>query len=138
MKIPIPWKRVLVLCSISAGLGAIVALGWQQSQPADQHQAPTPGQVWQTPPSPPQGAAPVAYQGGPSVLDSMTPDERVNIAVYQQTNRSTVNIDTLGPSGDRFLMFETIAKGKGSGTVIDQAGHVLTNFHVVEGAQKFK
>ena len=138
MKIPIPWKRVLVLCSISAGLGAIVALGWQQSPTSRSVSSPNSGAGLATPPSPPPGAAPVAYQGGPSVLDSLTPDERVNIAVYQQTNRSAVNINTLGPSGDRFLMFETIAEGEGSGTVIDRAGHVLTNFHVVEGAQKIQ
>ena len=49
-----------------------------------------------------------------------------------------MNINTRGLSGDRFLMFETIAEGEGSGTVIDRAGHVLTNFHVVEGAQKIQ
>jgi S1-C subfamily serine protease len=139
MKIPIPWKKVLVLCSISAGLGAIVAFALQQGQPTEQYQAQGAGRpAWQSPPPSQPGAAPVAYQPVPSPLDSMTPDERVNIAVYQQTNRSVVNIDTLGPSGDRFLMFETVAKGKGSGIVIDQAGHVLTNFHVVEGAQKIQ
>ena len=72
------------------------------------------------------------------MLDALTAEERVNIAVYQQTNRSAVNITTRGPTGDRFLMFETVAEGEGSGTVIDKAGHVLTNFHVVEDAQKIQ
>ena len=136
MKIPIPWTRAVVLCSLSAGLGAIVALGWQPNQATPQYQSPPPGQVWQPPAPGPQGATPAAYQNGPSPLDALTPDERVNIAVYQQVNRSAVNITTEGPAGDRFLMFETVAEGEGSGTVIDQAGHVLTNFHVIEGAQK--
>jgi S1-C subfamily serine protease len=137
MKIAIAWKRVVVLCSISAGLGAMVALGWPQNQPAEPSQYQAPGQVWQSP-QPPPGAAPAAYQGAPPVLDSLTAEERVNIAVYQQTNRSAVNITTRGPTGDRFLMFETVAEGEGSGTVIDKAGHVLTNFHVVEDAQKIQ
>ena len=137
MRIRIPWTRVLVLCSISAGLGAIVAFALQQNPPAEQYQAPGPGPAWQTPSLPP-GAAPAVAQGGPSLLDSLTAEERVNVAVYQQTNRSAVNINTRGLSGDRFLMFETIAEGEGSGTVIDRAGHVLTNFHVVEGAQKIQ
>jgi S1-C subfamily serine protease len=126
----------MVLCSISAGLGAIVALGWPQNQPAGPYQYPAPGQVWQLPASGAQGAAPAAYPVAPPVPEGLTPEEQVNVAVYQQVNRSVVNITTRGPSGDRFLMFETVAEGEGSGTVIDKAGHVLTNFHVVEDAQK--
>ena len=33
-------------------------------------------------------------------------------------------------------MFEIESEGEGSGIVIDRAGHVLTNFHVVEGARE--
>jgi S1-C subfamily serine protease len=47
-----------------------------------------------------------------------------------------VNINTKGIPGDRFLLFEIVSDGEGSGMVIDQAGHVLTNFHVVEGARE--
>jgi S1-C subfamily serine protease len=72
----------------------------------------------------------------PALLDSLTPEERVNVLVYQQVNRSVVNINTKGIPGDRFLLFEIVAEGEGSGMVIDQAGHVLTNYHVVEGARE--
>jgi S1-C subfamily serine protease len=68
--------------------------------------------------------------------DWLTPDERVNIAVYQQVNRAVVNINTTGVAGNALLLFEIVAEGEGSGSVIDRAGHILTNFHVVEGAQK--
>ena len=34
------------------------------------------------------------------------------------------------------LLFETATEGAGSGSVLDTTGHILTNFHVIEGAQK--
>jgi S1-C subfamily serine protease len=86
-------------------------------------------------PPPATGLAPGAM-ADPALLDSLTPDERVNVLVYQQVNRSVVNINTKGLSGDRFLLFEIVAEGEGSGMVIDRAGHVVTNFHVVEGARE--
>ncbi len=84
---------------------------------------------------PPVGLAPEAMVA-PALLDSLTPEERVNVLVYQQVNRSVVNINTKGITGDRFLVFEIVAEGEGSGMVIDRVGHVLTNFHVVEGARE--
>jgi S1-C subfamily serine protease len=69
----------------------------------------------------------------PSLLDSLTPDERVNVLVYQQVNRSVVNINTKAVTG---MVFEIVAEGEGSGMVIDRVGHVVTNFHVVEGARE--
>jgi S1-C subfamily serine protease len=66
----------------------------------------------------------------------LTPDERVNVAVYEVANRSAVNINTSSVETDRFsFMRERTAKGEGSGTVIDREGHILTNVHVVEGAR---
>ena len=53
-------------------------------------------------------------------------------------NRSVVNINTRGLSGDKFLMFDVVSEGEGSGTVIDRTGHVLTNYHVVEGAREIR
>ncbi len=81
---------------------------------------------------------PPAAPGAASALDSLTPDERVNVLVYQQMNRSVVNINTRGVTGNPLLVFEIVSEGEGSGTVIDRAGHVLTNFHVIEGAREIR
>ena len=62
----------------------------------------------------------------------LTPEEEANIYVYEQANRSVVNITTESVRHDAFLMLEQHAKGSGSGTIIDKKGHILTNFHVVE------
>lgn len=80
------------------------------------------------PSSPPSEAAP----------QELTPEERINIAVYQLVNRGVVNINTKSVQTDRFMMFEVPSEGEGSGSVIDREGHILTNFHVVDGAKEIQ
>jgi S1-C subfamily serine protease len=70
------------------------------------------------------------------VLKGLDPDERNNIQVYAAVNRSVVNI-TSEATETGFFGDET-STGSGSGFVIDKAGHVLTNFHVVQGADTVK
>ncbi len=65
-----------------------------------------------------------------------TPQEAVNIAVYEHCNRSVVNISTVSVRSDRFFLMEVPEEGNGSGAVLDQTGHILTNFHVVQGARQ--
>lgn len=60
--------------------------------------------------------------------------ERRNIEVYRRVAPSVVNITTQVLR--RSFFFEVIPEeGAGSGFVLDQEGHILTNYHVVEGAQ---
>ncbi|MFO0915548.1 MAG: trypsin-like peptidase domain-containing protein [Pirellulales bacterium] len=65
----------------------------------------------------------------------LTPEERVNIAVYEKSNRSVVNITTKSMRMERLWLLPVPAEGAGSGSVLDAEGHILTNFHVIEGAQ---
>ncbi len=69
-------------------------------------------------------------------LADFTPEERVNIAVYEQTNQSVVNITTTMVRGDAFFFGEVPSEGSGSGSVLDRQGHILTNYHVIEGARE--
>lgn len=71
-------------------------------------------------------------------LDDLTPEERVSVAVYENANRSVVHVATAGYRGDRFLFMEIPSAGEGSGAVIDRQGHIVTNHHVVEGAQRIE
>ena len=69
---------------------------------------------------------------------SFTPEELTNIAVYEAVNRSVVNINTKATVATGLLLIEVPSEGAGSGIVLDQQGHVLTNFHVVEGAREIQ
>jgi len=85
-------------------------------------------------PEPLQAVLPPNVPFGQAVDDDLTPEERVNVAVYERTNRSVVNLNTRGLKMDTLFLAEVPAEGAGSGSVLDKAGHLLTNFHVVEGA----
>jgi S1-C subfamily serine protease len=67
-----------------------------------------------------------------------TPDERTNIAVYDAVNRSVANINTKATVPTGLFLLEVPSEGAGSGIVLDALGHVLTNFHVIEGAKEIQ
>jgi S1-C subfamily serine protease len=73
----------------------------------------------------------------PSAAPDYLGDEELrNVAVYEQGNRSVVHITTLTLRQE--FIFEVPTKGSGSGSVIDQQGHILTNFHVIEDASNIQ
>jgi S1-C subfamily serine protease len=63
------------------------------------------------------------------------PEEQNNIAVYKRVLPSVVNI-TSNALVFNFFLGSVPQQGQGSGFVLDKAGHVLTNFHVVENANR--
>src|SRR5437660_838699 len=69
---------------------------------------------------------------GPSNYDA---EEQNNIAVYKKALPSVVNITSTAVAFD-FFYGAVPQQGMGSGFVIDTEGHILTNFHVVEGARQ--
>ena len=60
-----------------------------------------------------------------------TTDEQINISVYDKVNRSVVNIDTKSEVPAMFLGQNQTREGSGSGWVLDNQGHIVTNHHVV-------
>jgi S1-C subfamily serine protease len=62
-------------------------------------------------------------------------EEQNNIGVYKKALPSVVNI-TSTTLVFNFFYGTVPQQGQGSGFVLDKAGHILTNFHVVEGANR--
>ena len=71
-------------------------------------------------------------------LSQYTPEEQVRIQVYERVNRSVVHITTRIVTSDSFFRLESAADGSGSGSVLDKNGNILTNWHVVEGADQIR
>lgn len=62
-------------------------------------------------------------------------EEHNNIAVYKKVLPSVVNITSTGLVFDFF--YGTVPQqGQGSGFILDKAGHILTNYHVIDGANR--
>lgn len=68
--------------------------------------------------------------------ERFTPQEQINIRVYEAVNRGVVNITTKSARGENFFFRTAPSEGSGSGSVIDRKGHILTNFHVIDGARQ--
>lgn len=68
--------------------------------------------------------------------DDLSPEERINVAVYDNVNRGVVHITTKGSQREGFFLLELPTEGTGSGSIIDKTGHILTNNHVIEGAKQ--
>jgi putative serine protease PepD len=62
-------------------------------------------------------------------------DEQNNIEVYRTLSPGVVFIHSTLYARD-FFGFVEPQEGSGSGSVLDQQGNILTNYHVIEGAQK--
>jgi len=73
----------------------------------------------------------VSEQGAAFALEAQL------ISVYKASSPSVVTITTRTSVRSRFMgAVPQEREGTGSGFVYDRAGHIVTNFHVVEGAQR--
>jgi S1-C subfamily serine protease len=63
-------------------------------------------------------------------------DEKATIAVFKQVSPSVVHITNIGAMRNVITStVDEVPQGTGSGFVWDEHGHVVTNFHVVDGAR---
>jgi S1-C subfamily serine protease len=72
----------------------------------------------------------------PKITDpAVATDEQNNIEIYRALAPGVVNIHSTSYARDWFGYVEP-QEGSGSGSILDQQGNILTNYHVIEGAQK--
>ena len=129
-------KRTFLVCLLSAIAGGVIAT-WIVDD-----RGPWPGEQTAQAQFASPAASPLASNATYGVAaaapgpTNLTPEEVTNIRVYEIANRGVVNINTKFDSYERvfMLMVPTPGQGSGSGAVIDRAGHILTNYHVVEDA----
>jgi S1-C subfamily serine protease len=106
-----------------------VAAGWLaftllQRAPGGVRVAPAPGRL--------NGEAavpkPVTARG------DLAADEKATIELFERCSPSVVYITSLARRPVNFFEATEIAQGSGSGFVWDRLGHVVTNFHVIQGS----
>lgn len=69
---------------------------------------------------------------------SVASDEKNNQEVYQAASPGVVNITSTVYMQDWFSPYPREGKGTGSGSILDKEGRILTNYHVVQEAEKLE
>lgn len=100
-------------------------------------------------PRPPASAAPQDTPGAPAPPQAQTPavsppsdsayieDERNTIEVFEAASRATVFVTQRQVVRDWSRGLIEVPKGSGTGFVWDDQGHIVTNYHVIEGSQSY-
>jgi S1-C subfamily serine protease len=82
------------------------------------------------------------FASGPQMREvvargDLASDEKNTIEIFEKASRSVVNITTTQRQVGFFSRRVTeVARGTGSGFIWDDRGHVVTNFHVISGADR--
>jgi S1-C subfamily serine protease len=86
------------------------------------------------------GASPPAAQAqvraAPAVPAALRPDELAMVELFERTSPSVVYLTSLARRVDWFgrTVGREVPRGTGTGFLWDDAGHVITNYHVIGGA----
>jgi S1-C subfamily serine protease len=112
----------LILTAVVAGGGFVAGVAWSQRA------------------EPPTGPGPAVVEPGAgprpaSLRTDLGEDEKKRIALFETASPSVVFITTLAVQQDLFSMnVMEVPQGSGSGFIWDGAGHIVTNYHVLAGA----
>jgi S1-C subfamily serine protease len=112
-------RQILVIALGSALFAAIAVAGFQQLSGHFQ----------------PLGSASISVPAN-ITEPSLATDEQNNIEVYRATSQGVVYIQSTAMVRDFFGMFYRPVEGAGSGSIIDEQGDILTNYHVIADAEK--
>ncbi len=92
--------------------------------------------VWRFWPKDRPGLDPAAEAPAVTARGDLAEDEKATIELFKQSSPAVVNITTTVARRDSFsLNLQQIPRGTGSGFIWDERGYVVTNYHVIHGAQ---
>src|SRR5438034_6583051 len=112
-------RQILVLTLGSALFTAVAVLGFQRLSGHFQ----------------PLGSASVATPA--NITDpSLATDEQNNIEIYKAASPGVVYIQSTTIVRDFLGLYSRPVEGAGSGSIIDEQGDILTNYHVIADAEK--
>lgn len=119
-------RQKLILMERWVKVAVIVSLGWQVW---DHIQGPRP--------APPPVSTASTSSASPGQAVQLAADERGTVELFKRVSPSVVYIATANVRRDFFtLNLQQIPRGTGSGFIWDKKGHIVTNFHVVQGADE--
>jgi S1-C subfamily serine protease len=113
-------RQILLIAFAAALMAAVTVLGFQQ---LSGHFQPFGSAFSVSPPA--------------NISDpSLATDEQNNIEVYKAVAPGVVYIQSTTTVRDLFGLFADAREGAGSGSIIDEQGDILTNYHVIADAEK--
>jgi S1-C subfamily serine protease len=81
-----------------------------------------------------KGSNPAAQPRTVQPRGPLLPAEQTNIDVFRRISPSVVHITTLESARDLFSRsVQQVPRGTGTGFIWDSQGHIVTNFHVIQG-----
>jgi putative serine protease PepD len=110
----------LIIVALLSSAATVMALRWDLFPGYSRKEAPEP--------------AFAATQPGQPPLSS---DEEINVRVYKKVSPGVVNITATVVEYDWFLA-PYASEGTGSGCILDTDGNILTNYHVIESADRLE
>jgi S1-C subfamily serine protease len=69
-------------------------------------------------------------------LEELLPDEKNTVEIFQRISPKVVFVHRLATVVNPSYELTEVPAGAGSGIIWDTEGHVVTNFHVIQGAEK--
>jgi hypothetical protein len=105
-------RKVIFFGILAAFLGGFSAFFWYEGGGVNNASLAQETKLSAVSPGKTTGSLP-SGQVNSADLQGLTPDEQVNVLVYQYANRSVVNINTKGIQSDQFQLFRVLAEGEG-------------------------
>ena len=113
--------RLIILVALLSSAATLVVLRWGLIPGYSPKEAPVP-----------------AFAFAPSQQVPLSSEEEINARVYKQVSPGVVNITATVVEYDVWSFAPYASEGTGSGCVLDKDGNILTNYHVIENADRLE